>query len=160
MAEQGTEPGGSHRLSAAAALKRNEQVGRVGHGTFQVEVGFQGLDRILRERQKALLVAFAMNPELLFSQPKIGPLNGQDFVRAEAIEEHQGNESEIAISAEASPKPGYFIGRKRNHQMARPLDGDAGGGAPRDAVTERAAPRRGISRPTWKRYKQRSQLKR
>jgi hypothetical protein len=58
-------------------------------------------------------------------QEEIFELQLQDFTRTEAVEEHEGEEGEIAKGAKAAPELGDLRGGKGNNDAARLLQAQA-----------------------------------
>jgi hypothetical protein len=86
MAEQRTESGRGHGLSAMAAFQADQQRTRVGERPFQPQIVFQDVDDFLGQGQDALLVSLTEDPHLRVGQFEILELEGEDFTGPEAIE--------------------------------------------------------------------------
>ena len=112
MAEQRAESRGAHRPSAAAAFQANEQRGRVRQRSFQAQIFFEDLEDFLGQGQEAVLVSFAEHPQLRLSQAEIPQLESQDFAGAQAIEQHQAHQGQVAKGAKAAPELGDFLCRE------------------------------------------------
>jgi hypothetical protein len=53
------------------------------------------LVRFRSERQEASLVAFAAHTDLRFGQQKVVTIQIQDFLRAEALQQHQSHDGQV-----------------------------------------------------------------
>src|SRR6516164_9057100 len=137
MAEQGTKPRCSQGLATLAAFERDEQGGRVGQRTFQAQIMSQDFEDLRGQRQEAFLVSFAVDAHLSVGELQVLQFQGQDLTRAQAVEEHQPDQCEIAVGAEALPELGDFFGGERHDdppllfEAKSPSDGGA-----RPAVAE------------------------
>ena len=94
-----------------------------------------------------MLVAFAVDQKLGFSQMKIFQLKVQRLLGAQAIVEHQSDQAEIPKGAKAPPEAGHYIHRERHDQAARPFRSEGAGLSPGAAITEGAAWRTGGAEP-------------
>src|SRR6266568_1942545 len=139
MTEQGAQPGRGHGLTSTGALEGNEQVRRVGERSFHTQIVLQSPDRIRRQWEDSLLVPFTVHAKLGLTQTKVFQLDSQGLLRAQAIEEHQSNEAEIARGVEAAPKPRDLVRRERHGQVAWPFQSETGGGSPGTTIAEGAA---------------------
>ena len=137
MAEQGTKPRCSQGLATLSAFERDEQGGRVGQRTFQAQIMSQDFEDLRGQRQEAFLVSFAVDAHLSVGELQVLQVQGQDLTRAQAVEEHQPDQCEIAVGAEALPELGDFFGGERHDdppllfEAKSPSDGGA-----RPAVAE------------------------
>jgi hypothetical protein len=61
------------------------------------------------QRQKADLAALAAHTDLRLGQQQVVPIERQYFLGAQAREQHQTHNGEIAGSAEAGPEPRDFV---------------------------------------------------
>ena len=112
MAEQRAESSRSHGPTPAAALQGNEPGGGVGEGPFQAQIFFEDLADFLGQGQEALLVSFAEHPQLRLGEAEILPPQRQDFAGAQAIEQHEAHQGEIAKGAKAVPELRDFFSRE------------------------------------------------
>jgi len=87
MPEQGTETGRGHGLTAPRAFQRDEQGGRVGRRTLQPQIGFEGMDEVLGQREKTLLAAFAQDSYLGRSELEIFQFQSEHFTGAQTDEQ-------------------------------------------------------------------------
>src|SRR5215831_10958441 len=90
------------------------------------------------QRHDALLVSLAEYTQLALNELQVFQLESQDLTGAQAVEEHQAHESQIAIGAEALPELRDFLGRERHDHP--PILFEAkypGDGGARPAVAER-----------------------
>jgi hypothetical protein len=78
----------------------------------------QDLDGFCGQGQDALLVAFAEDAELGFGEAEIFELEVEKLTGAQAIQQQEGEEGEIAKGAKAFPETGDFIGRKGDDHAA------------------------------------------
>ena len=79
-----------------------------------------------------------------FARGEILELKVEHLTGTQAIEEHEGDDGEIAKGAKAFPETGDFIGRKRNdHATGLPEAQTAGDSTLRTAVAERGSRRIG-----------------
>ena len=121
MPEQRAESGGSQGPPALAAFEGNEQSRRVGERPFQTQILVEDLDDFRGQWQNALLVSLAENPHLRIGQLEILKLESQNFAGAEAIQQHQADQGEIAKGAKAAPELGDLVCREwHNHAPGLP----------------------------------------
>jgi len=81
----------------------------------------ESLDGFGGQGQQALLSSFAKDPDLRIRQLKIFESEIEDLMRAEAIQQHQGDQSEISKSAKAAPELGDLAGGQwHNHPPCLP----------------------------------------
>ena len=81
-------------------------------GPFQTQIFFEDLADFLRQGHDALLISFAENPQMRLGQAEILQPQSQDFAGAQAIEQHQAHQGQIAKGAKAVPELGDFLGRE------------------------------------------------
>src|SRR6516164_4686398 len=112
--EQRSKPDRTHRLAALPAFQANEKGARVGEWTFQEQVAPENLQDFRGQRDKTLLVPFAIDAHLAVGELWVFELQSQDLTGAQAVEEQQADEREIAVGAEALPELGDFFGRERH----------------------------------------------
>src|SRR5579884_1426010 len=79
----------------------------------------QDLDGVRRQRKQALFVSFPQHAKLGIGQLQVVELKSQGLTRAQAVEQHQGDDRQISKSAKAVPERGDFIGRKGNDETTR-----------------------------------------
>ena len=137
--EQRTKPGRTHRLAALLAFQANEKGGCIGERTFQVQIAPENLQDFQGQRDKALLVSFAMDAHLAVGELQVFELQSQDLAGAQAIEEHQPDQCEITEGAEALPEFSDLFGRKRHDDSPLLFEAEA----PSDAVARPAIAERG-----------------
>src|SRR5207302_9367209 len=102
------------------------------------ELVLEGLDDISRWRHEAFLVALAEDTKVCFGEGEIFELELKNFAGAQAIQQHQGHDGQIAKGAEAFPETGDLVGGKRNYQAAGLAESQSGRDtAMRPAVAER-----------------------
>jgi hypothetical protein len=109
MAEQQAQSTRSHSPTPASALQGNEQGGRVSQRSFQALIFFEDLADFLRQGQDPLLISFAENPQVCLGEAEILHPQSQDFAAAQAIEQHQAHQGQIAKGAKAAPELGDFL---------------------------------------------------
>ena len=98
-------------MSTLAAFQGNEQERGVGERAFEPQIFVEDLENFRRQGHDALLVSFAKNPHLRIGQLEILQLESQHFTGAQAIEQHQAYQGEIAKGAKAVPESGDFVCR-------------------------------------------------
>ncbi len=144
VTEESAQSGGGQGQSAMAAFQTDEQRGGVGGRPFQIQVFFQHAADFLWQRQDALLVSFAAHTDLQVGQLQVGELEGQDFTGAQAIQQHQADQGEIAEGTKAAPELGdLFGGEGHDHAAGLFESQSAGHGAAWPAVAERRSLRIG-----------------
>ena len=114
MAEQRTEASCSHGLATLATFERNKQNGRVGQRPLQAQIVSEYFEDFRWQRDDAFLISFARDAHLAVGELHVFQFQCQDLTGAQAVEEHQPDQCEITIGAEALPKLGDFLGRKRH----------------------------------------------
>ena len=119
VAEQAAEPGSGHGASALGPFEGDEQIGRVGERTFQPDIVLENLDEFAGQGQDASLAAFTQGRDLGVSQVQIFQLQPQHFAGAQAIQQHEARQREVAEGAETGPKLGHLFRRKRYNHAAR-----------------------------------------
>src|SRR5215472_12483338 len=119
MAKQGAQSGGGHGVSTMAAFERNKQSVRVGQRSFQMQVVFEDLESVAGQRQEALLTSLAEDVETSFGEGQVQQLELEDFAGAQAIEQHQGHDGQVAEGAEAFPENSHLLGGQGHDHTAR-----------------------------------------
>jgi len=90
------------------------------------------------QRHNTLLVAFAERMQLAFSELQVFHLKSQHLATTQTIEEHQADESQIAIGAEALPELRNFFRREWHDDRSNLFEAEApGDGGVAPAVAER-----------------------
>ncbi len=88
--------------------------------------------------QHASCVAFAKRTQLAFSELQVFHLKSQHLARTQTIEEHQADESQIAIGAETLPELRNFFRREWHDDPSILFEAEApGDGGVAPAVAER-----------------------
>ena len=137
MTKKRAEAGRGHGPTALSTFQRNEQSGGVGQWPFVAQIMSQDFENIRRQRHEALFVSFAADAHLAVSELHVFQFQGQDLAGAQAVEEHQPDQCEIAIGAEALPKLGDFFGRERHDHRPILFEAEApGDGGAKPTVAE------------------------
>ena len=75
---------------------------------------------------------------MCFGEGEISELELKNFAGAQAVQQHQGHDGQIAKGAEAFPETGNLVGGKRNYQAAGLAESQSGRDtATRPAIAER-----------------------
>jgi len=100
----------------------------------------EDLDSFCGQGQDPLLVAFAEDAELGFREAEIFELEMEKLTGAQAIQQHEGEESEIAKGAKAYPETGDLVGRERDdHAPGLPQSQTSSELRLRPAIAERGS---------------------
>jgi hypothetical protein len=75
----------------------------------------EGLNSFGGHGQQATLGAFPKDADLCVRELETFELELEDLTRAEAIQQHQGNESKISKGAKAAPELGDLVGGERHN---------------------------------------------
>ena len=110
VTEQRAQSGWGEGQSAMAAFQTDEQRRGVGQRPFQMQILFQHGADFFGQRQDALLVSFAQHAHLRVGQLQVGELESEDFTGAQAIEQHQAHQGEIAEGTKAVPELADLFG--------------------------------------------------
>src|SRR5436305_1976698 len=79
---------------------------------------------------------------MCFGEGEIFELEVKNFAGAQAVQQHQGHDGQIAKGAEAFPETGDLVGGKRNYQAAGLSESQSGRDtAMRPAIAERRSRR-------------------
>ena len=84
-----------------------------------MEVVLDDLDRFPRQWQRPWLIPFAEDPELRLGELKILELEIERFLGAQAVEQHEGDQSQIAEGTKATPKLRNLIGGQWHDHAVR-----------------------------------------
>ena len=116
MAEQRAEPGEASGVVRGGGLSR-KRTERVSWSEVFPAGDNSGAPRSSRagKRQEALLVSFAEDADLGIGQLKILELEIEGLPGAQAVEQHQGDQSEVPRGAKATPEVGDLIGGERHN---------------------------------------------
>src|SRR6185437_16292377 len=105
--------------------------------------------------QQAMLGSFAEDADLRIRQLETFQLEIEDLTGAEAIQQHQGNQSQIPKGAKAAPELGDLVGGERhNHPPWLPEPETGGEDTMGSSVTKRRSPEievREVARPCGQR---------
>ena len=91
-------------------------------GALEVEVLVQHLGDDAGQRQRALLVALPLHPQAPIQKVDIADTQEQDFARAQAAEEHQVDDGEVAMAPERAQEHPHLLARQRLDRRTRHLD--------------------------------------
>src|SRR5215467_13440128 len=92
-----------------------------------------------------MLGTFPEDADLCVRELKTFELEIEDLTRAEAIQQHQGNQSQISKGAKAAPELGHLVGGERhNHPPWLPEPKTSGNDTMGSSVTERRSPEIGM----------------
>jgi hypothetical protein len=105
----------------------------------------EGLNSFGGHGQQATLGAFPKDADLCVRELETFELELEDLTRAEAIQQHQGNESKISKGAKAAPELGDLVGRERhNHPSWLPEPETGGKDTMGSSVTKWRSHQRGV----------------
>jgi hypothetical protein len=98
------------------------------------------LDGFGGQRQQALLISFAEDPDVRIGQLEIFESEIEGLTGAQAVQQHQGDQGEIPRGTKADPELGDLIGGERHNDALWLLEPKPGGNhALWAAVTERGS---------------------
>jgi len=87
----------------------------------------EGLNSFGGHGQQAMLGTFPEDADLCVRELKTFELEIEDLTRAEAIQQHQGNQSKISKGAKAAPELGNFVGGERHNHPPWLAEPETGG---------------------------------
>ena len=119
VTKQRTQSGGSHRLATPPAFEREKQEERIRSRSFEFEIPRNNPNDLICQGQNPLSVPFATNEDLAFGKPQIFEPELDRFMRTQAVEKHQSNETKVAESAKAGPETCDFIRLQGNDDFSR-----------------------------------------
>src|SRR4029450_8707847 len=109
-------------------------------GPFQSKIMIEQLECVVCERQDANLGAFAGYTDLRVADEQVIDIQCQDFTRAEAVQDHEAHDGEIARVPEAGTEAGdLFYGQWRNDAFGSPYSQLTQGWAPSSDAEWRTA---------------------
>src|SRR4051794_21754298 len=90
--------------------------------SFELQVLAQHLRKNLRQRERSLPLAFALNSNSMIAEDHIVELELEHLARAQPAEQHEVNDGEISVAREAPKKTAHLIGGERLDELTRLAD--------------------------------------
>lgn len=118
MAKQRAEASGCQGISPVWTFEDNKDGGRVSKRPFHAQVAVENPDGLWVERQEPLPISFPLDADFTLSETKVLELEVEGLARTQTVEEHEGDQAQIAIGSKTAPELGDFRGRERNHDTA------------------------------------------
>ncbi len=120
VAEQTSQSRRRHRLPSVLSLEDDEELLRRGRlRALEVQVPSQQSAEQLENRHRPLLPALASDPQPELVERHVSALEEQDLERAQAAEQQQVDDRQIAVPTDAANKLPDLPSRERLDQRAR-----------------------------------------
>ena len=124
VAKQRAETRGCQWTSPVRTFEDDKNKGRVRKRPFHAQVTLDDLDGLRVDWQEPLPISFPLDADFTLRETKVFELEVEGLARTQTVEEHQGDQAQIAIGSKTAPELRDFRSRQRNHDTARYFDSE------------------------------------